>query len=197
MNLQLWTTYYDPEPTGIAPVSTALARGLTELGWHVEVVTAHPHYPAPLWGRPRRPRIEHRDGIRIARVPLWIGRETAAARIRQELSFAAALLALSPTFGEPLLAKPDLIVAASPSFPALLPAMLNARTRRTPLVLWLHDILRRARHQQDSSMNAAWFSDSREASSVPLIGNLGESWSYRVRFVRTSSARAYRQTRST
>jgi len=141
MYVQLWTIYYDPEPTGIAPVSTALARGLSELGWHVDVVAAHPHYPVPIWGRRGRPWIDRRDGIRVVRIPLWVGRETAAARIRQELSFAAALLALSPALGEPLLPKPDLILAASPSFPALFPAIVNARLRRIPLVLWLHDIL--------------------------------------------------------
>src|SRR3954447_16017669 len=108
MNIQLWTMYYDPEPTGIAPVSTALAHCLQRLGWHVEVVTAHPHYPEPAWGRPGRPRVERRDGSRVMRVPLWIGRETAAERIRQELSFTAALLALNPVLGKPLLAKPDL-----------------------------------------------------------------------------------------
>jgi colanic acid biosynthesis glycosyl transferase WcaI len=141
MNIQLWTIYYDPEPTGIAPVSTALATGLSRRGWQVDVVAAHPHYPTPVWGSRRRPWIERRDGIRVVRIPLWIGRETAAARIRQELSFAAALLAFSPVLGNPLLPKPDLILAASPSFPALLPAIVNARLRRLPLLLWLHDIL--------------------------------------------------------
>jgi colanic acid biosynthesis glycosyl transferase WcaI len=33
------------------------------------------------------------------------------------------------------------VIAVSPSFPALLPAILNARVRRLPWVLWLHDIL--------------------------------------------------------
>ena len=41
----------------------------------------------------------------------------------------------------PTLSRPDVLVSASPSFPALFPAMLNARMRRTPWVIWLHDIL--------------------------------------------------------
>jgi len=41
----------------------------------------------------------------------------------------------------PALSRPDVLVSASPSFPALLPAMVSARVRRTPWVIWLHDIL--------------------------------------------------------
>ncbi len=134
--LQLWSYNYDPEPTGIAPVSTMLARALAERGWSVEVVAAHPHYPEPEWGRSWRPYREQRDGISVLRLPLWIGRETGAQRIRQEASFASVLLAATPFLG-----SPDVILAASPSFPALAPAVLDARMRRRPLALWLHDIL--------------------------------------------------------
>jgi len=41
----------------------------------------------------------------------------------------------------PLLPRPDVLVAASPSFPALLPAVLSTSARSIPWVLWLHDIL--------------------------------------------------------
>ena len=41
----------------------------------------------------------------------------------------------------PWLARPDVIVSVSPSFPALLPAMVNARVRGIPWMLWLQDIL--------------------------------------------------------
>jgi colanic acid biosynthesis glycosyl transferase WcaI len=140
-NLQLWSCYYEPEPTGIAPVSTELAKLMRDRGWNVEVVAAQPHYPEPRWPRHRRVSTEWRDGIRVVRVPLWVGRETARARIRQELSFAISLLAATPFLGRPLLHRPDLILAASPSFPALLPALVSSRARGVPLVLWLHDIL--------------------------------------------------------
>jgi colanic acid biosynthesis glycosyl transferase WcaI len=46
-----------------------------------------------------------------------------------------------PFFGRPFLARPDAMLVISPSFPALLPAILNARLRRLPLALWLHDLL--------------------------------------------------------
>jgi colanic acid biosynthesis glycosyl transferase WcaI len=134
--LQLWSFYYDPEPIGIAPLSAKLARMLQDRGWQVEVVAAHPHYPEPRWGRRRRPYREVRDGIRILRLPLLGTRKSGAARMRQEASFAAGLLAALPALG-----TPDAMLVVSPSFPALAPALLNARVRRTPWVLWLQDLL--------------------------------------------------------
>ena len=139
--VQLWSYNYDPEPTGIAPVNTRAAKLLTERGWDVDVVSAHPHYPEPRWGRRLLPYREERDGVRVVRLPLWIGRGSAAARLRQEASYALVLLGAVPFLGRPLLGKPDVIFAASPSFPALLPALVSARLRRVPLVLRLHDLL--------------------------------------------------------
>jgi glycosyltransferase involved in cell wall biosynthesis len=100
------------------------------------VVAAHPHYPEPVWGRRLRPYREIRDGVPVLRLPLWVGRGSALQRMRQEATFTSALSLAAPTLG-----KPDVIVAVSPSFPALVPAMVNARARRIPWVLWLQDIL--------------------------------------------------------
>ncbi|MGC2372261.1 MAG: glycosyltransferase family 4 protein [Solirubrobacteraceae bacterium] len=136
LNIQLWSYNYDPEPTGIGPVSRVWAEGLRDRGHRVEVVAAHPHYPEPVWGSSVLPYREVRNGIRVLRLPLWIGRETAVERYRQELSFMAAQFAALPA-----LSRPDVLVSASPSFPALFPAMLNARVRHVPWVIWLHDIL--------------------------------------------------------
>lgn len=136
MRLQLWSYNYAPEVTGIAPVSEVWAQAMAERGHDVEVVAAFPHYPEPKWEHPRRPYREVRDGIPVTRLPLWVGRATAAQRIRQELTFAAAQTAAIPA-----LKRPDVMVVASPSFPALAPAIVNARLKRVPWVLWLHDIL--------------------------------------------------------
>jgi colanic acid biosynthesis glycosyl transferase WcaI len=136
MAIQLWSYNYDPEPTGIGIVSKVWAHGLRDLGHRVQVVAAHPHYPEPRWGTSKRPYREVRDGIEVVRLPLWIGRATARERYRQELSFMAAQAAATP-----FLARPDVLVSASPSFPALLPAVANVRARRIPWVLWLHDLL--------------------------------------------------------
>jgi colanic acid biosynthesis glycosyl transferase WcaI len=136
LRVQLWSYNYDPEPMGIGPVSTVLARELAGLGHDVAVVAAHPHYPEPRWGHRWRPYREVRDDIPVLRLPLIIGRGSAAQRYRQELSFMLSQLVATPFCG-----RPDVFVSASPSFPALLPAMLNARARRIPWVVWLHDIL--------------------------------------------------------
>jgi colanic acid biosynthesis glycosyl transferase WcaI len=136
LRVQLWSYNYDPEPMGIGPVSTVWARELSALGHDVDVVAAHPHYPEPQWGRRLRPYREVRDGIPVLRLPLSIGRASTAQRYRQELSFMASQAAATPFLG-----RPDVLVSASPSFPALLPAIVNSCARRVPWVLWLHDIL--------------------------------------------------------
>ncbi|HEY1237232.1 MAG TPA: glycosyltransferase family 4 protein [Solirubrobacterales bacterium] len=135
-NLQLWSYNYDPEPTGIAPVSTCLAHQLRDRGWHVQVVAAHPHYPEPRWGRRLRPYRERRDGVRVLRLPLWVGRDSTGQRMRQEASFTAALLGAIPALG-----RPDVMLVTSPSFPALAAALVNAKLRSLPWILWLHDLL--------------------------------------------------------
>jgi len=136
MRIQLWSYNYDPEPSGIAPVSGVWARAMQARGHEIEVIAAHPHYPEPRWGRRLRPYRERRDGIPVLRLPLWVGRGSALQRMRQEASFAISMSLAAPTLG-----KPDVIVAVSPSFPALVPAMANARARQIPWVLWLQDIL--------------------------------------------------------
>jgi colanic acid biosynthesis glycosyl transferase WcaI len=136
INVQLWSYNYDPEPTGIGPLSTVFAQQLIGRGHRVTVVAAHPHYPEPVWGACRRPYRERRSGIEVIRLPIWAGRASVIARVRQELTFTAAMAATAP-----LLSTPDVMVVVSPSFPALGPAMLNARARRIPWVLWLQDVL--------------------------------------------------------
>jgi colanic acid biosynthesis glycosyl transferase WcaI len=136
LHIQLWSYNYAPEPTGIGPVSETWALALAARGHRVEVVAAHPHYPEPAWGRRFRPYRERRRGIDVLRLPLWIGRMTATQRFRQEVSFMTA-----QSLALPALAVPDVSVVVSPSFPALVPALLGHRVRRTPWLLWLQDIL--------------------------------------------------------
>jgi colanic acid biosynthesis glycosyl transferase WcaI len=136
MRIQLWSYNYDPEPTGIGIVSTVWARAMRDRGHRIDVVAAHPHYPEPRWGTRVRPYREIRDGIAVLRLPLWIGRASPTERYRQELTFMAAQTAIAP-----FLSRPDVLVSASPSFPALFPALLSIRARRIPWVLWLHDLL--------------------------------------------------------
>ena len=128
LHIQLRSCNYDPEPSGIAPLSAAWAKAMIERGHRVEVVAAHPHYPAPIWGSRRRPYREVLDGVPVLRLPLWIGHDSARQRMRQELAHSAWLGAALPALG-----RPDVIVAVSPSFPALLPTMIDARTQGRPV----------------------------------------------------------------
>jgi colanic acid biosynthesis glycosyl transferase WcaI len=136
LRVQLWSYNYDPEPTGIGPLSRAWATAMRDRGHEISVVTAHPHYPEPKWGTRLVPYREVRDGIPVLRLPIWPGRQSIGERLRQEATFVVALSGAAPFLG-----TPDLIVAVSPSFPALLPAMVNARLRQIPWVLWLQDLL--------------------------------------------------------
>jgi putative colanic acid biosynthesis glycosyltransferase WcaI len=136
LHIQLWSYNYDPEPTGIGPVSGAWARAMKRRGHAVEVVAAHPHYPVEIGPRRLRPYREVLDGISVLRLPLWAGRGSTGARLRQELTFTA-----SQSLAAVTLSTPDLMVVVSPSFPALVPAIANAWLRRCPWILWLQDIL--------------------------------------------------------
>jgi colanic acid biosynthesis glycosyl transferase WcaI len=136
VRIQLWSYNYEPEPQGIAPLSRMLAVDLAARGHDVLVVAAHPHYPAPKWGTRLRPYRERRDGVPILRLPLWIGRASGAERVRQELSFA-----LAQTLVTPILPATDAVIAVTPCFPALAPAIAFSTVRDVPWVMWLQDIV--------------------------------------------------------
>lgn len=136
MRIQLWSSNYAPEPTGIGPLAAVWATGLQRRGHEVTVLAAHAHYPQPVWGRPRRPLRERHQGVDVLRVPLRVGHDSAKARMLQDATLAASCAAVSP-----LLPAADVIVAATPCFPALGVAAAHARLRRTPFVVHVHDIL--------------------------------------------------------
>jgi colanic acid biosynthesis glycosyl transferase WcaI len=136
LRLQLWSWNYEPEPTAMGPIAARWAEAMSARGHQVEVVTAHPHYPGPLWGRRVRPYRETRDGIPILRLPLVIGHRTTGERIMEEATYAAAAAAAA---ARP--SAPDAAIAVSPSFLGLFPVLTSARLRRFPWILWLEDIL--------------------------------------------------------
>jgi colanic acid biosynthesis glycosyl transferase WcaI len=106
------------------------------LGHDVRVIAAHPHYPSPAWGTRYGPYKDDVGGIPVVRLPLWVGRDSATQRVRQEMSFAAALSLAAPFIG-----RPDVLVSVSPSFPALAVAGVTAEIRRVPWIVWLQDLL--------------------------------------------------------
>jgi len=132
----MWSYNYSPEPQGIAPLSAIIGSELVKLGHEVTVVAAHPHYPEPIWGTKLLPYREVIDGVRVIRLPIWPGRGSGFQRIRQELSFTTA-----QSLALPFLPPADVVLAVTPSFPALAPAMAFTHARRIPWVMWLQDIV--------------------------------------------------------
>lgn len=137
MKIQLWTAHYEPQRSGIAPLMGVMARALMEQGIDVTVVAAHPFYPdAKHWPRRRLPTRSVENGVPVIRLPIYTGRGGVGQRVLQESSHAAALIAALPFLG-----RPDAVLAVSPVFLDLVPAMMFAKARRIPWVMWVQDIL--------------------------------------------------------
>ncbi|MDD7930672.1 glycosyltransferase [Microbacterium thalli] len=129
---------YPPEPTGIAPYTGALTRGLAARGMRVRAVTAHPHYPdwelAPGYGQWSRK--ERLAAVQVHRVRHYIPRPpTGVRRLLSELTFG--LRSATVPWG-----SPDALVLVSPALFSACVAMARAKLfhRRTPVVVWVQDL---------------------------------------------------------
>ena len=139
MKITLWGINYCPEPTGIGPCTTLLARFLAAQGHEVHVVTSFPYYPT--WVKQAEDqgalyRSEIIDGVRVHRcwhyVPL---RVTAWRRIAHEFSFV-----LTSFFRCLALRRPDVFIVISP--PLLLGAAgwLLSRCQRSRFLFHVQDL---------------------------------------------------------
>lgn len=129
---------YLPEPTGVAPYTSALAKGLSELGHHVVVKTTHPHYPD--WrirsGYGRWSQNENISGVRVQRLLHYVPqRPSSLRRVLSELSFGVR--AACSRWG-----KPDLVILVSPALFSSAVAAVKMQTmlRGVPHVVWVQDI---------------------------------------------------------
>jgi glycosyltransferase involved in cell wall biosynthesis len=129
---------YPPEPTGIAPYTGAMTRGLAERGIRVRVITAHPHYPdwqvSPGYGQ--WSRRELLSGVRVHRLRHHVPKPpTGIRRLFSELTFGAR--AIAARWG-----SPDAVVLVSPALFSSCVAMVRARSlhRGTPIVVWVQDL---------------------------------------------------------
>jgi hypothetical protein len=116
---------YAPEPTGIAPYTTGLAKGLAKLGHDVQVLTGYPHYPQ--WKRDEATSgfrsDEEIDGVRVRRLSHPVPRHLSwAGRAAMELTFGVQLL--TTRWG-----RPEVVVCVTP--PLLAAAMSTVRARLT------------------------------------------------------------------
>jgi colanic acid biosynthesis glycosyl transferase WcaI len=132
---------YAPEPTGVAPYTTGLAKGLTERGYAVRVLTGYPHYP--YWkhtdrGSPARSD-EMIDGVQVRRlkhpVPQklsWMGRAA--------MEFTFGLQLLTSRWG-----RPDVVLFVSPPLVAGAMSAMRARLswRRPAVGIVVQDLYSR------------------------------------------------------
>jgi colanic acid biosynthesis glycosyl transferase WcaI len=132
---------YAPEPTGIAPYTTGLARGLAKRGYDVRVLTGYPHYPQ--WKRAEGDRgfrsesvidgvLVRRLSHRVPRSMSWIGRAVMEATF--------GLQVLTTRWG-----RPDVVICVTP--PLLTTALAAFRARltwhRPALGVVVHDLYAR------------------------------------------------------
>lgn len=135
---------YAPEPTGSAPYTAGLAEMLAAHGAQVQVVTGIPHYPAwqvPPEYRWRLRSREWRNGVEVLRARHFVpGRQSAVARLMWEGTFLLNATATRP-------ARPDLVLASTPSLSGGVVAARLAARYRAPLAVVVQDLVGQAARQ--------------------------------------------------
>jgi putative colanic acid biosynthesis glycosyltransferase WcaI len=137
MHIGLLSQWYEPEP---AWIPGTLARGLRDRGHRVTVVTGFPNYPTgelyPGYRQTIR-HVEHDDGIRLCRVPLWPSHDQSAGRrIANYASFALS----ASVVGMPRMHDVDAFWVYDSPATVGLPAMLLALLGRKPMLLHIQDL---------------------------------------------------------
>lgn len=139
MNLLIVTQYCWPETFAI----NGIVELLTVQGVKVTILTGKPNYPEGkvfpgycAWGVVR----EQRGQVDIVRVPIFPrGKKSAWRLAANYLSFVASGLLLGPWLLRRERFDAVFVYAPSPLLQAI-PAMLMARLRRVPLLVWVQDL---------------------------------------------------------
>jgi colanic acid biosynthesis glycosyl transferase WcaI len=130
---------YAPEHTGIAPYTAGMSRGLSR-DYDVQVVTAHPHYPA--WrimdGYGAWRQDEEDADVAVRRLRHYVpANPTGPTRVLSELSFAARTLASR-------VQRPDIVISVSPALLPVFSARALAKRWGVPLGVVVQDLYSRA-----------------------------------------------------
>jgi colanic acid biosynthesis glycosyl transferase WcaI len=132
---------YAPEPTGIAPYTTGLAKGLAERGHDVRVLTGYPHYPQ--WKRDENSSgfrsEEQMDGVHVRRLSHSVPKHLSwTGRAAMEVTFGLQLLTTRWS-------RPDVVVCVTPPLLAVAVATVRARLtwRRPAIGIVVHDLYSR------------------------------------------------------
>jgi colanic acid biosynthesis glycosyl transferase WcaI len=137
MKILIYGLNFHPELTGIGKYTGEMAAWLAEAGHEVRVITAPPYYPEWKIADPYRGRwylVEHWQGVKIYRTPLWVPKQpTGFRRLLHLASFA--------TFSLPVLLfqwfwKPQIVWTVKPTFFGAPGALFLARLSGAPA--WLH-----------------------------------------------------------
>ena len=139
VRILLVTQYFPPEITACAARMLAWARGLTEAGHEVEVLTAMPNHPSGIVPDEYRGRLlarERTEGFGVRRVWLYTTpKKGARNRIANYASFAGA----SALFGSAR-GKADVVVATSPPLSVGAAGAALAKRHRAPWVMDVRDL---------------------------------------------------------
>lgn len=129
---------FAPEPSGNAPYTTSLARGLSLAGHEVRVLTGYPHYPD--WrvsdGYTGASMVEELAGIRVHRLRHYVPKNpNLVTRLWMELTFGARLLFADWN-------SPDVVVLVSPALFSTAIGLVRARLqrRRPATCVWVQDL---------------------------------------------------------
>lgn len=158
---------YEPEPTGIAPYTTGLAKALAARGHVVRVFCGVPHYPT--WTVPAdlRFRLRNRqlfDGVTVTRLRHFVPRrQSALSRGWYELTFAAQVA--QATARE----CADITVAVSPTLLSSLVAMKLPHSRSGRKLLWVQDLVSAAAQQSGIRGGSSVTSAVRLAERASLL----------------------------
>jgi colanic acid biosynthesis glycosyl transferase WcaI len=141
LSLLVFGINYEPEPTGVAVITTWLTEALTKRGWDVTMITGMPHYPA--WRRQPAPRRTHAGAVAVRRHLHYVpARQSAIRRAAYELTWTAtAAQSLLPR------RRPDLVLGIVPSLGGGVLARLASIRYRVPYALLFQDLLGRAAEQ--------------------------------------------------
>ena len=143
MRLLIISAYFWPESTGTSPYITAMARHLSKAGHQVDVIAAHPHYPAWRPLRSRRVLREELDGIVVRRRPHYVPRaQSVSKRALYEASMTLALTAALPATP-----RPNAVLGVIPALSSGLAARVAHRYHRCPYGLLIHDLIGKAAAQ--------------------------------------------------
>jgi colanic acid biosynthesis glycosyl transferase WcaI len=141
---------YAPEPTGIAPYTTAMAEHLARQAAGVTVLTGMPHYPSWTLAAKHRHRLRSRERVTLpdgATLTLKRSRhyvprrQSALTRAGYELTFL--LNALST----PVRQRPDLVIAVTPSLGGAVAGARLARRYGSRLLVVVQDLMSAAASQ--------------------------------------------------